>query len=104
MFWDEDCKSLTWDHGQSQARVCAKEGPAISLACVLFIPFVALLHTLVYLAAKKQRLQETDGEFPMTTKGAESDRMASDNRFEVENEHHHHHHHRNHKTKDANQE
>mmetsp|Transcript_11565 Transcript_11565/g.11621 ORF Transcript_11565/g.11621 Transcript_11565/m.11621 type:complete len:155 (+) Transcript_11565:259-723(+) len=86
MYFDENCDSITWNHGKSQARVCGKEGPAIALACVLFIPFAAALHTGVYLVAKKKQLKEADEYDLKVTKGPESDKMAYDNRLEEENE------------------
>ncbi|CAG9328810.1 unnamed protein product [Blepharisma stoltei] len=102
MFWGYECSRLDWDHHQEPARVCGKEGPSISLACVLWYFVVCIFWSLFYRLYKgdeeKSGKEATDNGYQKAHKASEVQEDKVEEEEEGEHKHRHRHHHRNRET------
>eukprot|EP00358_Blepharisma_japonicum_P005473 CAMPEP_0202941274 /NCGR_PEP_ID=MMETSP1395-20130829/1394_1 /ASSEMBLY_ACC=CAM_ASM_000871 /TAXON_ID=5961 /ORGANISM="Blepharisma japonicum, Strain Stock R1072" /LENGTH=98 /DNA_ID=CAMNT_0049636347 /DNA_START=478 /DNA_END=770 /DNA_ORIENTATION=- len=98
MFWGYECSRLDWDHHQEPARVCGKEGPSISLACVLWY-FVVCIFWSVFYKRYKIGEEDTDNGNQKAQKASEVQQEDPEEvEMQGEHKHRHRHHHRNGET------
>ncbi|CAG9331231.1 unnamed protein product [Blepharisma stoltei] len=99
MFWSYACNRLDWNDHTEPARVCGKEGAAISLACVLWYFVVCLFFSIFYKQIKGSEEGKTDNG--VTDQGYDAVKKDSEPREIVEEDGKKH---KKHKKKETSQE